>query len=111
MKRLLGFLLTASLMALGHGAVPERPESYRAEAHSVLDNRPEHSRLVALDLPQRKAVAELFLPPRGMSLVATPSAGTSWFPRGRDTDRQWLTVVWTGRRRGAGAVPWWPRAS
>jgi hypothetical protein len=66
--------LTLVSLGLTHGAVPEVPEAYSSEARLfALDNRPQHARLLALDLPRGQVVAELSLPPRGMSLVATPS--------------------------------------
>ncbi|BAW00470.1 uncharacterized protein TTMY_0056 [Thermus thermophilus] len=92
--------------ALGHAAVPEAPEVYRAEARLfALDNRPGTTRLLAVDLPEGKVVAELSLPPRGMSLVAAPSGRYLLVSRGRDTDRQWLTVVWTGKEEGRWSRP------
>lgn len=92
--------------ALAHSAVPESPERYEAEARLfVLDNRPQASRLVALDLPGGRTVAEISLPPRGMSLVATPSGRYLLVSRGRDTDRQWLSVVWTGKEEGRWSRP------
>ncbi|GAA5335238.1 MULTISPECIES: hypothetical protein [Thermus] len=105
-KIFLGFTLLFLSQALGHAAVPERPEAFEAEARLfVLDNRPGYSRLLALDLPGGQAVAELSLPPRGMSLVATPSGRYLLVSRGRDTDRQWLTVVWTGKEEGRWSRP------
>ncbi|WP_232822502.1 hypothetical protein [Thermus sediminis] len=100
-------LLIALLGAgLAHRAVPEVKEAYQAEARLfALDNRPGHSRLLALDLPGGKAVAELSLPPMGMSLVATPSGRYLLVSRGRDTDRQWLTAVWTGKEEGRWSRP------
>jgi len=97
-KRLTALTIGLLAVALAHSAVPEVREAYQAEARLfALDNRPGHSRLLALDLPEGKVVAELSLPPRGMSLVATPSGRYLLVSRGRDTDRQWLTVVWTGK--------------
>lgn len=105
-RGLLGFGVLLSSLAMAHAAVPERPEVYQAEARLfALDNRPGFSRLVALDLPEGKVVAELSLPPRGMSLVATPSGRYLLVSRGRDTDRQWLTVVWTGKEEGRWSRP------
>lgn len=93
-------------LALGHAAVPERPEAFQAEARLfVLDNRPEASRVVAVDLPGGRVVAEVSVPPRGMSLVATPSGRYLLVSRGRDTDRQWLTVIWTGKEEGRWSRP------
>ncbi len=98
-----GFLLA---LAMAHGAVPEREEAFPLEARLfALDNRPGYSRLVAVDLPQGQVVAELSLPPRGMSLVATPSGRYLLVSRGRDVDRQWLTVVWTGKEEGRWSRP------
>lgn len=102
-------ILMAALVlgsVLGHRAVPETPEAYPAEARLfALDNRSGASRLLALDLPEGRVVAELSLPPRGMSLVATPSGRYLLVSRGRDTDRQWLTVVWTGKEEGRWSRP------
>ncbi|MCX7851057.1 MAG: hypothetical protein N2324_13030, partial [Thermus sp.] len=82
------------------------PEAYQAEARLfALDNGPGQSRLLALDLPGGGVVAELSLPPRGVSLVATPSGRYLLVSRGRDTDRQWLTVVWTGKEEGRWSRP------
>lgn len=93
-------------LALAHAAVPERPEAFQAEARLfVLDNRPEASRVVAVDLPAGRPVAEVSVPPRGMSLVATPSGRYLLVSRGRDTDRQWLTVIWTGKEEGRWSRP------
>ncbi|GLV48429.1 hypothetical protein TJA_15820 [Thermus sp. LT1-2-5] len=101
-----GFTLALLSVALAHAPVSEREEAYAAEARLfALDNRPGHSRLVALDLPSGQAAAELALPPRGMSLVATPSGRYLLVARGRDTDRQWLTVVWTGKEEGRWSRP------
>ena len=98
--------LTLVSLGLTHRAVPEVPEAYSAEARLfALDNRPQHARLLALDLPGGQVVAELSLPPRGMSLVATPSGRYLLVARGRDTDRQWLTVVWTGKEEGRWSRP------
>jgi hypothetical protein len=98
--------LTLVSLGLTHGAVPEVPEAYSSEARLfALDNRPQHARLLALDLPRGQVVAELSLPPRGMSLVATPSGRYLLVARGRDTDRQWLTVVWTGKEEGRWSRP------
>ncbi|MDW8018186.1 MAG: hypothetical protein RMI36_10225 [Thermus sp.] len=106
MRGLLWLLPLVFPMVLAHRAVPERPEAYQAEARLfALDNRPDQSRLVALDLPGGEVVAELSLPPRGMSLVATPSGRYLLVSRGRDTDRQWLTVVWTGKEEGRWSRP------
>ncbi|GAA6751879.1 hypothetical protein Thermus77412_24240 [Thermus antranikianii] len=102
----LGLGLLALSWAGAHRAVAEVTERYEAAARLfVLDNRSEASRLVALDLPQGKAVAEISLPPRGMSLVATPSGRYLLVSRGRDTDRQWLSVVWTGKEEGRWSRP------
>lgn len=89
-------------LLLGHGAVPEREEAYRETTARlfILDNRLGETQVVALDLPQGQVVARLSAPPRGMSLVATPSGRYLLLSRGRDTDRQWLTVVWTGKEEG-----------
>lgn len=66
MRGLLWLLPLVFPMVLAHRAVPERPEAYQAEARLfALDNRPDQSRLVALDLPGGGVVAELSLPPGG----------------------------------------------
>jgi hypothetical protein len=98
-RRLSVLLLGLALLVLAHSAVPERKEVFpQTEARLfVLDNRPKESSLLALDLPGGEGVARLSLPPRGMSLVATPSGRYLLVSRGRDTDRQWLTVVWSGK--------------
>lgn len=101
-------ILSLGLLALAwaHAPVPEVPETFLAEARLfVLDNRPGESRLLALDLPEGKEVAHLSLPPRGMSLAVTPSGRFLLVSRGRDTDRQWLTVVWTGKEEGRWSRP------
>ncbi|MEZ0348522.1 MAG: hypothetical protein ABWJ90_08445, partial [Thermus sp.] len=73
-QRLLSWPFLFLAVALAHAPVPEKEETYAAEARLfALDNRPGFSRLVALDLPSGQSVAEISLPPRGMSLVATPS--------------------------------------
>ncbi|AFV77363.1 hypothetical protein Theos_2377 (plasmid) [Thermus oshimai JL-2] len=97
----LGIALTA-LLLLGHAAVPEREEVYRETRARLfaLDNRAGETQVVAVDLPQGEVVARLSAPPRGMSLVATPSGRYLLLSRGRDTDRQWLTVLWTGKEEG-----------
>ncbi|MGC8904642.1 hypothetical protein [Thermus sp.] len=100
------FLGLALLPVLAHGTVPEQEEAFPAEARLfALDNGPQGSRLLSLDLPEGKVVAELSLPPKGMSLVATPSGRYLLVARGRDTDRQWLTVVWTGKEEGRWSRP------
>ncbi|WP_337845125.1 hypothetical protein [Thermus sp.] len=90
------------LTLLGHSAVPEREEVYRETQARLfaLDNRARETQVAALDLPWGEVVARLSAPPRGMSLVATPSGRYLLLSRGRDTDRQWLTVVWTGKEEG-----------
>ncbi|MDM7324716.1 MAG: hypothetical protein P3W93_007005 [Thermus sp.] len=104
-KRWFGLLALLAL-AFAHAPVPERPEVYTPEARLfALDNRKETSRLVALDLPQGQVVGEISLPPKSMSLVAAPSGQYLLVPRGRDTDRQWLSVVWTGKEEGRWSRP------
>lgn len=99
-------VLTLLASALAHAPVPERPEVYTPEARLfLLDNKGDHTRLLALDLPKGERVAELTLPPRGMSLIPTPSGRYLLIPRGRDTDRQWLSVVWTGKEKGRWSRP------
>ena len=106
LRRGLAALALGLALAWAHAPVPERPEAYGAEARLfALDNRPGLSRLVAVDLPQGQVVAEISLPPRGMSLVATPSGRYLLVSRGRDTDRQWLSVVWTGKEEGRWSRP------
>ncbi|KHG64434.1 hypothetical protein QT17_12340 [Thermus sp. 2.9] len=105
-QRILALSLGLFAVALPHAAVPEEKEVYSAEVRLfALDNRPGFSRLVALDLPSGQSVAEISLPPRGMSLVATPSGRYLLVSRGRDTDRQWLTVVFTGKEEGRWSRP------
>ncbi len=103
---ILPLLALGFLPALTHGAVPEREEAFPAEARLfALDNGKDSSRLLAIDLPRGEVVARLSLPPRGMSLVAAPSGRYLLVSRGRDTDRQWLTVVWTGKEEGRWSLP------
>ncbi|MGQ9734994.1 MAG: YncE family protein [Thermaceae bacterium] len=87
-------------LALAHAPVSERPEVYPETQTRlfVLDNR--NAQVVALDLPRGEVVARLSIPPKGMSMAATPSGRYLLVSRGRDTDRQWLTVIWTGREEG-----------
>ncbi|GAA6755769.1 hypothetical protein Thermus77420_12450 [Thermus thalpophilus] len=106
LKAVSGFTLALLSVALAHTAVSEKEEAYGAEARLfALDNQTGQSHVVALDLPGGRVVARLSVPPRGISLVATPSGRYLLVSRGRDTDRQWLTVVWTGKEEGRWSRP------
>ncbi len=100
-------LALAGAPALAHAAVPEAPEVYReTEARLfVLDNGPGGTQVLALDLPRGEVVARISLPPRGMSMVPSPSGQHLLVGRGRDTDRQWLSVIWTGKEEGGWRRP------
>ncbi len=101
----LGFWFLA--LGLAHAPVPERPEVYTPLARLfVVDNAsPEAAQVLALDLPEGKVVARLGLPPRVMSLGALPSGRYLVATRGRDTDRQWVSVIYTGKEEGGWRRP------
>jgi len=87
------FIVTAQ--ALGHGLTAQRPEVWSADARLfVVDNA--RSEIVVIDLPDGQVVSRITVPPKVMLFGGTESGDYVIAARGRDTDRQFVSVIASG---------------
>jgi len=95
-----GFLGLALLLglSLGHAPAPEQQEVFpETQARLFLADNGPTPQILALDLPRGEVVARIPVPPKTMSLGALPSGRYLLATRGRDTDRQWVSAILTGK--------------
>ena len=82
-------------LVLAHGAAPEWAEVWTGEARLfVADNA--RSEIVAVDLPDGQVTARIGVPPKTMILALSPDHDHLVAIRGRDVDRQHISVIATG---------------
>lgn len=87
------WFITSNVSAHGGAAVWE--ERWEAAARLfVADNA--QGEIVAIDLPDVQVIARIGVPPKTMILGATPDGAYLLSARGRDVDRQHLTVIASG---------------
>ncbi|QGG57468.1 stalk domain-containing protein [Paenibacillus sp. B01] len=111
MNKLSAFALSLSALALllpasgamAHGTVERISESTSAEARLFVADG-QNGDLVTIDLPSGKTVSRLSTPASIMSLSLAPDARHLFVTRGRDTDKDYVTVVNTGFDPATGAA-------
>lgn len=82
-------------LVLAHGAAPEWAEVWTGEARLfTADNA--RSEIVAVDLPDGQVTARIGVPPKTMILALSPDHAYVVAIRGRDVDRQHVSVIATG---------------
>ena len=78
-----------------HGPAPEYKELWQGEARLfVADNA--RNEIVVVDLPDGQVTARLNVPPKTMTMGVTPDKAYLIVARGRDADRQHVSVIATG---------------
>ncbi len=101
MKRLMPFqlsslfLLLSAIPAMAHGTVERVPEIASAEARLFVADSTTGD-LVTVDLPSGRTLSRLSTPASIMSLALAPDARHLFVTRGRNTDKDYVTVVNTG---------------
>jgi len=82
-------------LVLAHGAVPEWAEVWTGEARLfTADNA--RSEILAIDLPDGQVTARIGVPPKTMILALSPDHAYVVAIRGRDVDRQHVSVIASG---------------
>jgi len=99
----LGLIVFAlgAMNANAHEAVEMEEERFPAETRLFIADNEQHQ-IVVIDLPSGEEVTRISVPPQVMSMGATRSGRYLLATRGRDTDRQYLTVVDTGLNSSGG---------
>ncbi len=99
----LAFLAVCFGTAWAHGPVERVVEQSPAELRVFLADAT-NGDLVALDLPAGKVISRISTPPYIMSLALSTDERYLFTMRGRNTDRDWVTVVSTGKEPGSGTL-------
>ena len=86
-----------------HGAVDRASEAYGTAARLFTADA-SNGELVVVDLPTDRVAARIATPPHIMSLAISTDARHVFVMRGRDTERDMVTVVNTGVRADSGVV-------
>ncbi|MCP1727207.1 hypothetical protein J2T60_001172 [Natronospira proteinivora] len=95
MRLFLFAIFTASLNAQAHEPVEMDTERFSADTRLFISDNANHQ-IIVMDLPAGEEVTRISVPPQVMSMGVTESGQYLLATRGRDTDRQYLTVVDTG---------------
>ena len=90
-----------SATALGHGPVTRKADADAAEARLFTADS-ETGTVVAVDLPNGRIVARLATPPFILSLALSNDGKFVFAMRGRDTDRDTITVIDPGMSTASG---------
>jgi hypothetical protein len=89
------FVLTVSGFASAHAPAPVRAEVWSAEERLfAIDNA--RGEVVVVDLPDGQVVNRIPVPPKTMMIGRTDDGAYVLAVRGRDTDRQYVTVIASG---------------
>jgi len=89
--------------AWAHGPIERVVEQSPAELRVFLADAT-NGDLVTLDLPAGQVISRLSTPPYIMSLALSTDERYLFTMRGRNTDRDWITVVSTGKEPGSAAL-------
>ena len=99
---MIGIALAAPAGA--HGPVKRTSEIETGEQARLFTADAATGDVIALDLPDASRVTHLPTPPFVMSMAVSGDRAHLYAMRGRDTDRDWITVIDTGIDRATGEV-------
>jgi hypothetical protein len=97
----LALALLLPLPALAHGPVPRTAEGSPVEARLFIADS-SNGQVVVVDLPDGKVIARLGTPPHILSFGLGGDERHIYAMRGRNTDRDTITVIDTGMDRDSG---------
>ncbi len=89
--------------AVAHGPVKRNSELQTGQARLFTADAAT-GEIVAIDLPDATSITRLSTPPFVMSMAVGSDAKYLFAMRGRDTDRDWITVIDTGMDQETGEV-------
>ncbi len=96
-------ILSITAPSSAHGPVERKSEVQAGQARLFTADAAT-GEIVAIDLPDAQTVVRLSTPPYVMAIAASSDARHLFAMRGRDTDRDWVTVIDTGIDQAAGEV-------